>query len=1109
MGAPPEPDFDELTRLAAFMCQTPVAFICLVGRNHQWFKSAFGIDYPGEDCHLPFCYYAIRQTEPLIVPDAAQDVRFNNHPWVALEPGLRFFAGAPLITSEGYSVGALCVMDRDPKTLDSARIGALQSLARQTVVNLEARRLNIEAARAILEKQDETAVSGDAGVYRAAFRQNRIPSILVDAASGEIVDANVQARELFGYPVGDWKRMAAESVSKITREADVNASGEDLSAFPFLSLPIANLTGAIRDVEVYLSAVNSESRSYHHLELHDVTDRKRMEEELHNVLNHARCILWTADVRRHQDRFHWWQRVSDLEAAHRVLPLNIQPGEQYAEAWYHHRHPEDKDRMSRISEEALESGKTSYSQEYRCFNKFGELRWLNEDVSLYPVGEEAWRAVGVCTDITESKRSEERLRSVMTKARCILWHGEIQKSGERYDWRIVISDEAAAQRILPLTVPSGETYADAFDRSILAQDRPSIVTTVHSAIASGQPSYRHEFRVADNRGNAHWLFEDVYLEPIQKGRWRAVGVCIDVTDQKRSEEERARSIRAQAARKEAQAAERRSSFLAEVSKTLSGSLDYERTLEEVVRLAVPSLADWCIIDLVEEEGFRRLAVAHADPSQATLAERLKGSYVLLEAAPFGVSKVIRTGRTEFVSHFDRTVLDRITQGEKHRAALIEMGIRSYVCVPLINRSRLLGALSFTACDPERVYREEDVQLFEEVAARAAIAIDNARLYNEVVRADHAKDEFLTMLAHELRNPLSPILNSLHLLSLKCDEKTATERGILERQVRHMARLIDNLLDVSRIDRGKIQLDPEPTDFRRLIEEVAEDYDRHVRQAGISLELDLPGEPLWVNGDAIRLSQAMTNLLHNAVKFTDPGGAIRIRAEADDATRQAKVTVQDSGIGIEPQLLARLFEPFIQADVSLERSRGGLGLGLALVKGLIEMHGGSVSAKSDGLGKGSEFLLRLPLLRTPEIQPEAARIPASKTATSLRILIIEDNVDSANALRDVLELSGHAVDVAYSGTAGLEAARRLQPDVILCDVGLPGMDGYSIARELRGDSKFARTHLIAITGYGQEKDRALASEAGFERHLIKPVPPEEMSRLLSDYQTRPRTGGEAE
>lgn len=391
-----------------------------------------------------------------------------------------------------------------------------------------------------------------------------------------------------------------------------------------------------------------------------------------------------------------------------------------------------------------------------------------------------------------------------------------------------------------------------------------------------------------------------------------------------------------------------------------------------------------------------------------------------------------------------------------------------------------------------------IDLTEIKRTEAALRDANEKL----VEQDRRKSEFLAMLSHELRNPLAPICNSLYILGRAAPggEQARRAQTVIERQIEHMTRLVDDLLDVTRITRGKIQLRRERTELNELARRTVEDHRSVFATSGVQLELLPAGADVWVYGDRNRLTQAISNLLQNSAKFTPAGGRTTVSVDVDAASARAILAVRDTGSGIAPQLLPRLFEAFSQADTTLDRSKGGLGLGLSLVKGLVEMHGGTVSAASEGVGKGALFTIHLPLETTGA---ETIADRHSHGAGSLRrILIIEDNVDAADSLREALELGGHIVVVAYDGPGGIEKARALRPDVVLCDIGLPGMDGHAVARAMRADQELSRVMLVALTGYAGPEDVAKAREAGFDAHLAKPPNMEALERVLR-ASTSPR------
>ncbi len=363
----------------------------------------------------------------------------------------------------------------------------------------------------------------------------------------------------------------------------------------------------------------------------------------------------------------------------------------------------------------------------------------------------------------------------------------------------------------------------------------------------------------------------------------------------------------------------------------------------------------------------------------------------------------------------------------------------------------------------------------------------------LTESDRRKDEFLGMLSHELRNPLAPIRNSTYILrhADPASEQAVRAQGIIERQTEHLTRLVDDLLDVTRIARGKIELRQARVDLRDVVGRAADDFRWMMRDRGVQFDVALPEEQLWSEADATRITQMVGNLLHNASKFTRKDDEVALSLDADAGS--AIIRVRDTGAGIEPELLPRIFDAFVPGERTLARTEGGLGLGLALVKGIAELHGGSVRAESGGKGKGSQFTVRLPLLAAPDVDVRV--VPrGDRRKGGRRVLIVEDNVDSAESLADVVRMLGHRVEVAYDGPAAIEKARADPPDVVLCDIGLPGMTGYEVAKALRATAGDGM-QLIALSGYAQPEDIKRAIEAGFNAHVAKPCNPEKIERLL--------------
>ena len=387
-----------------------------------------------------------------------------------------------------------------------------------------------------------------------------------------------------------------------------------------------------------------------------------------------------------------------------------------------------------------------------------------------------------------------------------------------------------------------------------------------------------------------------------------------------------------------------------------------------------------------------------------------------------------------------------------------------------------------------------VLVFRDVTHHRKLEAELESRVRELAEADRRKDEFLAILAHELRNPLAPIRNGLLLLQREPDAARRNEvLPLMERQLGHIVRLVGDLIDVSRVTRGELQLRRQPTELATVISHAVETCRPVIDRRGHQLSVGLPDEPVWLDADLTRLAQVFANLLHNAAKYTEPGGRIRLAARREGS--DAVVVVRDTGIGISQGMLGRIFDLFSQADRSPERSGGGLGIGLSLVRRLVELHGGSVRATSDGPGRGSEFEVRLPIRLSELVQP-SSESDTMGAGTSRRILIVDDNQDAATSLARILELLGHETRVAFDGVEALEAAETFEPDVAILDIGMPGLNGYEACRRMRERPWAGGTSFIALTGWGQEQDKRRASEAGFAFHLVKPVDSQDLDRLLA-------------
>lgn len=401
---------------------------------------------------------------------------------------------------------------------------------------------------------------------------------------------------------------------------------------------------------------------------------------------------------------------------------------------------------------------------------------------------------------------------------------------------------------------------------------------------------------------------------------------------------------------------------------------------------------------------------------------------------------------------------------------------------------------------------EELAVVQAIADSAALALSNVRMIHEVHEASRRKDEFLAMLSHELRNPLAPLSNALELLRLQGQHDEVAFRkaqAIMERQVRRLTYIVGELLDTARIRGGKAALQLERLDLARHVRQDLEDRRDLFAQAGLALEAELPETPVFVQGDPLRLTQVLGNLLDNAQKFTPRGGRVEVGLRVDEAGGHAVLAVRDTGTGIPAKMLPEIFDAFTQGDQPLDRKSGGLGLGLSVVRGLVELHGGTIEVASAGFAQGAEFKVRLPLetvVAPYHERPGRSESPALAQGPEpnlcRKVLVVEDNLDSAETLRDLLEIWGYEVTLVHTGSEAVPAAKALRPDAVLCDVGLPEMDGFTIARLLRQAPETAGTRLIAVTGYGQEADRQQGLESGFDVYLTKPV---DLETLHSELQ----------
>ncbi len=559
-------------------------------------------------------------------------------------------------------------------------------------------------------------------------------------------------------------------------------------------------------------------------------------------------------------------------------------------------------------------------------------------------------------------------------------------------------------------------------------------------------------------------------------------------------------------------------FLARASAVLTSSLDCEETLSRLAHLAVPHLADGCIVDLLEPDGTLRLvAIAHSDAQQEDALRALRANHPFDPDANFGAALVLRTGQPEVVPHFTPSMLAELGSGQAHRAAIGGISVRSYMAIPLVSQDQVLGVLSLVATRSERAYDEVELNVAQDLASRAAVAVDNARLYIEMQKAVSARDEFLATISHELRTPLNAILGWTQMLRTGgLDEETATQAlEIVERNTRAQSKLIADLLEVSRAITGKLRLQLGPVEMSMVIEAALNAVRPAAEVKAIQLSYSHEGSGL-VAGDPHRLQQVLWNLLSNAIKFTPRDGSVQIRMERVATSLQ--ITVSDTGQGIDPAFLPFLFERFRQADSSSTRVHGGMGLGLAIVRHLIELHGGTVHAHSEGEDRGTTFTVELPLmairLEESPSQAEARRFaesllpqaPAEIDLRGVHVVVVDDQVGARKLVAAVFEASGARVSAFASSLPALEFLESADngADVLVSDIGMPGEDGCAFIQRLREQETASRKSplpALALSAFAHPKDVERALCAGFQKYMVKPAEPTELVKQVAALANR--------
>ncbi|HEY7462494.1 MAG TPA: ATP-binding protein [Gemmatimonadota bacterium] len=719
------------------------------------------------------------------------------------------------------------------------------------------------------------------------------------------------------------------------------------------------------------------------------------------------------------------------------------------------------------------------------------------------------RAVEAARDVAdELHHDRERLQLAVEAAQMGTWSYDVLT--DRVEWS---ENMEAVHGLEPGSFPG--TY-EAYLALVHPDDRDRVAGAVEKALNEAS-AYEAEFRIRRPDGSEAWILGKGRVLLDERGfAARLLGVGLDVTARKAAERERARLLALeQQARQDAEKAEQRAQFLSDAAVRLASSLDYETTLNSVARLSVPEIADWCVIDVLEADGsIRRIAIVHDDPAKVEQAWAEQRSHPIQIDEPQGAARVLRTGAAELYPEMTDAHLQAAARSPEHLEVLRGWGIRSAMWVPLVARGRTLGAMSFGAAESGRSFGPVDLAFAERLAQRCALAVDNARLYGEAQEANRAKDEFLATLSHELRTPLNAIAGWTYLLRQGTlgPEQAEQALQVIERNTRMQARLVDDLLDLSRIVTGKLRLELRGLELGPVVN-AALDVVRPAAEARqIRLEATVGRDVGPVLGDPSRLQQAIWNVLSNAVKFTPREGSVRV--EVSRTGLLARISVTDTGKGISPELLPHLFERFRQGDSTHARRHGGLGLGLAIVRHIVELHGGTVWAESAGERRGSTFVIELPVSRLEGVartglgqagvQSGGEEVPS---LAGLRVLVVEDERDARELVRVLLTRSGAQVQAVASADQALQALAQHPAHVVVSDLGLPGVDGYELVRRINhlAARRGLRIPVVALTAYAQDHDRRRAVEAGFQAYVTKPVDPAALASAIVQLAAQPSLG----
>ena len=792
----------------------------------------------------------------------------------------------------------------------------------------------------------------------------------------------------------------------------------------------------------------------------------------------SHSIVWTTDAngRPNADSPSWREFTGQTEAEWRD------------ERAFDPVHPDDAKDLLAIWTESKASG-GSLSAQFRLRRSDGTYAWMQ--VSAIPFRDAEGRVrewFGVTTDISARKLAE-----LETERALELWRTTLRSIGDA----VISTDTQGRIRFMnpvaeQLTgwgagAATGRALRDVFP--IFGPDGGAVENPVDAVLRERRAMGLAQHTVLRQR-SGHQLPIDDRAAPILGPDGEIDGVVLVFRD---ASEGQRQSVRR--------------AFLTDATQRLLEASDHHEALRTIAQLAVPDLADWVGIDIVEgpEREPKRVATTHVDPSKVEFARELARRYPPDPNATTGVPNVLRTGRAELYTEIPKHLLEGAAVDDEHLRIIRELDLRSAIVVPLLGRATVFGAITFVYAQSERRYTADDLAFVEELARRAGLIIERRRVQDEAETANRMKDEFLATMSHELRTPLQAILGYAYMLKqgVARDPERAIEA--IERNAAAQARLVDDVLDVSRITTGKLRLAMGRVDLAAAVGAALDSLRPAAQARRIDIVEDLSPALGTIDGDFERIQQVVWNLVSNAVKFTEPGGRVEVHGERTRA--DVRLVIRDTGKGIPREHLSSIFERFRQLDSSTTRKQSGLGLGLAIVRYLVEAHGGSVVADSEGAGRGAAFTITLPALAAETAPPRSKETHATlgRTLYGVRILIVDDEPDVREMTAEILSGAGATVKTAGSAAEAFEILEREPPHILISDIAMPGEDGYSLLRRVRAlpPERGSDVPAIALTAFARPEDLRKAIDAGFQLHIVKPVRPEALFNAVQAWAKRGR------